>query len=531
MFRKRIKPVWRWIECHQTLLTASIGSTVVAVWTVLRHITNGMNFDVIGQIGVAEQWARGLHDGAVFGSTNYLLKMPLYALVNLLGWLPPTTRLLILALVCSVGAFLLIYLLLRKIVRMYGVQDLTLLNLGVLWLAIIAGRVFWVDYANSRNLEVAGGLTVLYLALLIQQRSADWRRWVGLVIAGSLVFFADPLQMYVIGGGIGLASLWVATRNNTHRRLALLTGSALFLAAVLSRVLAWVSTILLPVSYLTPPRTSVIFSIETLSAIGQNIATSTLRIFDINVFTKAFGVNSLRQLGSLLLLGLTVYVLARYRTSSPKRITAIFYWLIIWNYLVYIVSGNAGTAITERYLIMVPLFVVALLALHGDALHQRVRRSLVTLWIATVTMSGLLLFGGIVVEWPDRYKLDQPMFRLAAFAKTDRYDLIVSSQELAIPTNYYAGYDTTIVPTACQGNGQIATKNLFYDQAAYHEKIGRTSGVTAVVFPSGGIISGTLQCSEEDIRTQLGTPIIRQEVSGVGILYEYRSNSASLLSL
>lgn len=532
MFRKRFVAIARWVMHHQTILTAVTGSIIVAIWTVLRHITNGINFDVVGQIGVAQQWVHGLQGGAVFGSTNYLLKMPLYILVNLADWIPPVIRLLILALVCSVGAYLFIYFVLRKIARLYGVTDFALLNLGMLWLATIAGRVFWVDYANSRNLEVAGGLAVLYLVLLLLERGVTWRRLLGLIIASSLIFFADPLQLYVIGGGVGIVTALVAVRQKgAKRRVALLAGAAIVAGAVGSRLFAWLSTVLLPVSYLTPPRTSFALGVDTVTTLFQNVLTSTLRIFDINVFTKAFSVNSLRQLGGMLLLGIAVYILVRYRKSAPKAPVRLLCWLIVWNYVVYIVSGNAQVEMTERYLVMVPVLLITLLGLYGGLPQPKVLQKLTPIWLVTVSLSGALLFGAVILQWPSRYTLDKPMFAMADFAQAHHYDFVVTSRVLAVPGNYYAGYDAAIIPTICVDDVRIKADNLFYDQAAYKEKLGRTNGSVAVILPDEGIVSGAFHCSSEAVIRQLGTPNKVVALPTIGTLYEYDGNTAALRSL
>lgn len=532
MFHKRFVALMHWTRRHQTILTASVGSVIVAVWTLLRHITNGINFDVVGQIGVAAQWLHGLHEGAIFGATNYLIKMPLYMLVNTVHALPPTTRLLVLALLCSVGAYLLIYLLLRKIVRLYGVQDFTMLNLGMLWLATIAGRVFWTDYANSRNLEVAGGLAVLYLTLRIVERGVSWRSALGLVAVSALVFFADPLQLYIIGVGLGIACVALAVRNKGEKRWrTLLSGGALFVGMLLSRVLLWLSTVVLPVSYLSPPKTTLALDVSTMTALFQNTLTSTLRIFDINVFSKALSINSLRQVGGMVLFTAAVYVLIRYRTSPPKLAARFVCWLIVWNYIVYIASGSALAAATERYLIMVPLLVVLLFGLYGGLKQPVQLRGFSSLWIIVAATSAMLLFGAVIMQWPHRYKLDQPMLGVATFARSHTYDFIIVSRALAVPGNYYAGYDKTIVPAVCVDNMHIATSNLFYDHAAYAGKLGQTKGTVAVILPDDGITSDPFHCSTETILEQLGSPSRVVTDPAIGTVYEYSATSPVLRNL
>lgn len=532
MFQKGLRELIQWIIRHQTILTVSVGSGIVAIWTVLRHITNGINFDVVGQVGVAAQWAHGLHGGAVFGATNYLLKMPLYALINATPGIPPVVRLLILALICSVGAYLLIYCVARKVARLYGVKNLVLLNLGVLWLAIIAGRVFWVDYANSRNLEVAGGLAVLYLVLRTWEKGADWRRALAIIGLAALVFFADPLQLYIIGGGLGMAAAALVLKSKgEQRRRGLIGGGVLVASAILSRIFAWVSTVVLPVSYLDPPRSVPALGVDSLTTLAQNTVASTLRIFDVNVFSKAFGVNSLRQLGGMLLLGLTIYILIRYRKAAAKRPLRVLCWLVMWSYLVYFASGNALTAMTERYLIMVPVLVVVLLGLYGDLLRPVQYRRLVPLWLITVAASGVLLAGATILQWPSRYHLDKPMFATADFVSAHRYDFVVTSRGLAIPGNYYAGYEKTVVPTMCVDNTHIVATNLFYDQAGYSGRLGRTNGTVAVVLPGEGVISDPFSCSTAAILDQLGSPQRVFDLPNVGTVYEYDGSTDSLRGL
>lgn len=526
MFWKRFVALTQWVSRHQTSLTASVGSVIVGIWTVLRHIMNGINFDVVGQIGVAQQWVHGLHSGAIFGATNYLLKIPLYMLMNAAGPIPPATRLLVLALLCGIGAYLLIYLLLRKIVRLYGVKDFTLLNLGMLWLALIAGRVFWTDYANSRNLEVAGGLAVLYLTLRIIEKGVSWRFALGLAAVSALVFFADPLQMYTIGVGLGIACVVLAARSKgDKRRRTLLSGGGLIAGAILSRVLLWFSTTVLPVSYLTPPKTTLAIDVSTMTALFQNTLTSTLRIFDINVFSKALSVNSLRQVVAMVLFTTAVYVLIRYRTSPPKLPARFVCWLIVWNYIVYIASGSALAVATERYLIVVPLLVVLLFGLYGGPKQPIQFRWFSHLWIIAVATSAVLLFGAVIMQWPHRYKLDQPMLAVASFAQSHSYDFIIASRTLAVPANYYAGYDKTIVPAVCVDNMHIAASNLFYDQAAYAGKLGQTKGTVAVILPDDGITSDPFHCSTEIILEQLGTPTRVVTDPTIGTVYEYSATS------
>src|SRR5436305_279765 len=72
----------RWLSAYGRYISLIGGVIVVCLWTLIRHISNGINFDVVGQVGVAQQWAHGHMSGTQLGATSYLLKMPVYFALN-----------------------------------------------------------------------------------------------------------------------------------------------------------------------------------------------------------------------------------------------------------------------------------------------------------------------------------------------------------------------------------------------------------------------------------------------------------------
>ena len=518
----------QWLRQKQILIVSLVSSTFISVWTILRHITNGINFDVVGQIGVAEQWMNGIVGGAQLGSTNYLFKIPLYMLVNLFHFIEPKTRLLLLALAFNIATILTIYWLGRKILRLYDIKNYALLNFGVLWLSLISGRVFWTDYANSRNLEIAAGVAVIYLMLKL------WKKWSNktalvLLAVASCVFFSDPLQLYVIGAGgaiYGIVSALIS------RRAAPLKSSVvLVLAGIVSKVLLLLTTYLLPVHFLNAPKITITYSLDTFLTIVKNLVNATLRVFDINILTKALSVNSLRQVGGIVLLGFIVYIIIRYRKQVRFDSIDFFAFLIGWNYLVYIVSGNAIKPLTERYILLVPILVMLIVAFYGPiATKQLVKRGIL-LSHTVLLFSGLLLMGAVLMNWQNRFALDKPVFETARFARQSTYDFIVTSRGLAIPGNYYAGYAHTLVPLICVNNTRVVASNLFYDQGSYQFEIGMKKGITAVLLPNEGIVSDPFSCSRAVVLAQFGTPLRQFELNGVGTVYEYQSSNKALRPL
>lgn len=526
--QKFIRSLLRWLNTYRVFIVSLCSSLLVSIWTVLRHITNGINFDVVGQVGVAGQWASGIFGGVQLGSTHYLIKIPFYMLVNTFGFIEPKTRLLLLALLFNITAILVIYWLGRKILGLYNIKSSLLLEIGILWLSLISGRVLWTDYANSRNLEIAGGIAVLYLVLKLWR---EWRPKTALWLLGlaTIVFFSDPLQLFVIGVGAGAYGL-VTAYFPGNKAEKLKTSATLLAAGAMSKILLIFTTTLLPVRFLEAPKIDFTYKLDTFTTLFQNVVSSTLRVFDINILGKGFGVNSIRQLGGVVLLGFILFVIIRYRQKVKNEAVMLLWMLIGWNYLVYAASGNALKPLTERYIALVPVLLLLIFALHGGIVRKREQKASLASYLI-ISVSGLLLVGAVVVNWPNRFTLDKPMFAIADFARNSTYDFIITTRGLAIPGNYYAGYSKTIIPTICADNTRIVTSNLFYDESAYRSRLGRTPGKTALVIPAEGVVSDPFSCSREAVLAQLGQPDKQFELDNVGTIYEYSSNTETLRQL
>ncbi|MEJ0072774.1 MAG: hypothetical protein WDN27_01640 [Candidatus Saccharibacteria bacterium] len=327
-----------WLADHARLITYTVGPVLVTVWTVLRHWTNGVNFDVVGQVGVADQWAHGLHDGAQLGATNYLLKMPMYTVVNHLGGLSPHLKLLVLALLFNITTFVLLVFLFEKLLRLYGVRPGAPFYLAMLWLASISGRVWWLDYANSRNLETAGGVLVLYLACRFL-KLPGWRPAAWLITVGGVVFFADQLQIYSIAAGLVLYAALCVLRRRNREQLTVSTAlvGSLAGAIIFDKILHSLATSLLPISFLTAPTIAPTGSLlHTLAGTLKGIAVSTARIFDASFYASGSAPNLARELLNMATLLAVVGVVVYYwRRSRSRSLAAICLCCIITTYGAY----------------------------------------------------------------------------------------------------------------------------------------------------------------------------------------------------
>jgi hypothetical protein len=492
------------------------GCIVVYLWTVLRHITNGVNFDVVGQIGLVQQWAHGLHSGAQLGATNYILKMPLYWLVNSIGFLSPMTRLLVLALICNLATFILLFLLFEKILKVYAVRDKKWLYLGLFWLACIAGNVFWTDYANSRNLETVGGLLFVYLILKFLQQP---RRQTAVLamLTGSVVFFADSLQLYVCGVGICAYAIarW-ATNRLPARRLQALQVIGITLASFIGyKLLLLVIGSWLKISFFNAPRQSLHFSFDTL----QGVFRSTLDVFGADVFKQPFDANTGRELLGLIVLIGIVFAIVRYRSTVRVRtVFACGLIIIAVNYLVFIASGQAQAWATSRYLIMVPIFAILVLATIQPAKREKLSQKLWLGWFCMALLSCLLLAGALIIKWPERHAKDAHIFATVKFLDGQQYAL--SSREYGVTTTYFSLGKAQVLPLLCTPDNRLVPTDLYFDKAAF-ARFQKTDALTPILIPTGGIVSDHSICSQHDIENQFGPATAGFDVLDIGTVLVY----------
>jgi hypothetical protein len=495
------------------LLTMVSGSLIVSVWTLFRHITNGVNFDIVGQIGLADQWVQGLHAGVQLGTTNYLLKIPLYLVVNTLDFLSPMNRLLLLALAFNIATFLLLFILFEKILKLYGVKDKNWLYLAMLWLATICGSVFWVDYANSRNLETVGGILFIYLVLKLLSKPRGSTAAL-IVLAGSVTFFADSLQLYVCGVGACafVCGRWLWRRTGKHALDAARVVGLTALGYIGALLLGFVARHALNVSFLTAPHNTTSFEPQTL----QGILRSTLDIFGANFIKAPYGLNTIRELLSFCLLLTGVLIITRVITKNRSG-TVVWFGLatIGVNYLVYIASGQVLVWATARYLIMVPLLLALLLAVTGERFAFSHQKKLQIGWLAVVSLSVLMLVGALAVKWPERHSKDQHIYATVAFLEASHTQYALSSREVGITTTFFAQGETTVLPMLCTSERRLTPTHLFYDRTPFR-KAADFNGSISIILPLGGIVSGEFVCSEQDIEAQFGVPADTSEIPGTG---------------
>ncbi len=523
----------RWLSIHARVvrfaqpLTLAGGSLIVAIWTVIRHITNGVNFDVVGQIGLAQQWTDGLHTSAELGTTNYLLKIPIYMLVNQLHFLSQMNRVLLVALLFNIATFLLLFWLFSKIMAITAprIKNRAWLYLGSVWLATIAGSVFWVDYANSRNLETVGGILYLYFALkYLQTKKPTVLIW--LCLTGSLVFFADALQFYVCGLGVCIYALsrWVQRKKGLHAMQAgaiLVTTALSWLSAT---GLALLAKHYLQVSFLTAPRVVIHASANDVWLTVKGLALNTLDVFGANFAKSPYGLVTLRAVVDAVLLIMAVgFVSKNWQRLRKQKAFGLVVASLFANYAVYVASGQAMQSGSARYLVMVPLLMVMLVAITSDKGTKARKRQIQHRWLFVALVSVIMLLGALVVSWPQRHSKDTHIMQLVAYLEQHHYQYALGSREDGVTTTYFASGKATVLPMGCRSGKRLVPTNLFYDYDAFNG-LYDYKGAVPVILSNDGIRFGNVTCSKQNIIAQFGIPKQEQTIPGVGTALVYEAD-------
>lgn len=520
-----------WLARNARVLSLIGGTVAVSLWTVIRHITNGVNFDVVGQVGLAQQWANGQISGVQLGATNYLLKIPIYFIANQVQVLSPMQRLLVLALLFNIVTFLLLFILFEKFCILYNTKQRGWLYLALGWLAVIAGNVFWIDYANSRNLEVVGGVLFVYLvSKFIHQRHLLLLPVIA--ITGSLVFFADTLQLYVCG--VGVCAYVVGRFGLQRTRSAAVTALSVLLVTAVSyagsRELFSLATRYLHVSFYAPPTTKP--ALSNVLDLLQGVGSSTLKIFGANFIKTPFTLSSVREVLNAVMLLLAAWLVVQAFLKARLRVAAgLMVLLMTLNYLVYVASGQVMSWETSRYLIMAPVFMVlAVSVLGGTEQNTRRQRRLRYSWLALLLVSGSMLCGALAVSWPSRHQKDAHIYTQVSYLQSHQYRYAIGSREFGVTTSYFAGDSAVALPFGCESNHMISPTNLFYDNAVFKGLYDYT-GEVPVVLQQSGITFGPNTCSKQDIVRQLGVPKREEPVPGVGMALVYDAASLHITGI
>ena len=482
-------------------LLAYMGSAgFMTLWTILRFFTQKTIFDLVGHQVLAQQLLHGGIAGAGVGVTNYLPKIVfLYVPLHLVPG-SPRIKLLILTVIVNIATVVLLGLILERILHKFNVKAGPLLWIGLLWLAAIAGSVFWVQFTNSRNLEVVGGVLLLYLGICYLEQPS-WQRLAALSLFASALFFADTLQLYMTALPLALYGVTMAVRNRSFQTISLLV-AGLVAAYLGAKILFAASAWLFSIHFIQNGGGTVV-SLHSLAhcAVGSLKALA-------HLYSGGGDAGKLREACNLIFLGMLVLlsIYAIWRKLLPKRLMLLIGYILIINIVVYTVSGQAESTATERYIIMTAPALVLLLG--GLQANWKAFRKM-GLVIATVLIAtnGLFLTRALAASSAHRFFKDDHLASIARYIQGNPNVLPYASMDTAIPMSYLYGSDAAApLPLSCSGS-RLIKNSTFYSQTTYRQR--EKSGYTtmAIILDGNAITNTPNVCSQSVIIAQLGEPL------------------------
>jgi len=444
---------------------------------------------------------------AVVGTTNYLWKMLIfYAPTDILPG-SPRIKLIVLTILINILTFILLVLVLEKLCTEIGIKVSSYFYAGLIWLTLIAGSVFWVQFTNSRNLEVVGGVYLIYLGIKLIHKLTT-KLAVGTLLLASILFFSDPIQVYMTAVPL-LIYAYVqsySTKVNIQRP-AWLT-AILSIAYLASKVITLAATHIFSLQFTRAPGLATITTYS-LSSWFHNIL-DTGKSF-IQLYDGGHELGRVVQLLDLLLVGLSIiyFIIWALKKRSLRKVMWLVSIVFVIDAVVYMASGQSYTGGTSRYLIMtVPMLII----IFGAVGTLRLLRVFLALAVFAIFINGLVLTSTTIKAWGTRFTGDQHLVSAVKYLNQQRYPYAYASMDTAIPTSYYYNPRTTVLPLSCF-NGVLARAYLFYGKEVFIKAESTPTSLVPIILDGGSIRNYPNTCTKYDVIKQFGNPAGIQSTS------------------
>ena len=487
---------------HSRSLTLIGGSFGISAWTMLRFFVKPSTFDLVGQQLLAGQWIKGFHSGATVGPTNYILKM-LFVYIPF-GWLhiSPRLGLVLMTLIIDIATYILLVLVLEKIVLQFFKNLSVVFYLSCLWLALMAGSMYWIQFANSRNIEIVGGLLVVLMGFGYIKSSSIYRL-IAITTLSSLVLFADPLQLYMTIVPFLLYEFIVIltskfNKKNLTKWLGLVV--ALMLGFVGSKLLTLIAQKIWNVNFIALTFHRNGFNI--LATITRSLEPAVKQMARLYVGGYEYG----RYVEALNLTFVSIIVIIglyyMFKKLLPIKLTIFVLTFWVCDLAFYILSGQALQNQTSRYLIMtIPIFVILLTGILF--INNKLRIKLVISTIIIILINSLTIVSVLTSNWNPSFTKDSHISSVTGFITTNKYPFAYASMDDALPADYYSNSQVKILPLSCN-NGILAPSYLFFDEG-YYKATSDLKTVTIPLILDGNQISNTPSvCSLASIKSEIG---------------------------
>ena len=487
---------------HSRSLTLIGGSFGISAWAMLRFFVKPSTFDLVGQQLLASQWIRGFHSGATLGPTNYILKM-LFVYIPF-GWLhiSPRLGLVLMTLIIDIATYILLVLVLEKIVLQFFKNISVVFYLSCLWLALMAGSMYWIQFVNSRNIEIVGGLLVVLMGFGYIKLSSIYRL-IAITMLSCLVLFADPLQLYMTLIPFLLYEFIIIltskyNKQNLTKWLGLVV--ALMLGFMGSKLLAYIAQKIWNVNFiaLTTHRNG--FNI--LATVTRSLVPAVKQMARLYVGGYEYGryVEALNLIFVSIIVIIGLYYMFKKLLPIKLTIFVLTFWLC--DLAFYILSGQALQNQTSRYLIMtIPIFVILLTGVLS--INNKLRIKLVISTIIIILINSLTLVSALASNWNPSFTKDSPISSVIGYITTNKYPFAYASMDDALPTDYYSNSQVKILPLSCN-NGTLSPSYLFFDKGYYKATADLKTVTVPLILDSNQIVNTPSVCSLASIKSEIG---------------------------
>jgi hypothetical protein len=458
------------------LMALSVGSLLVIIWTIARTLAPPATFDLYGQQVLTHQWLHGFHDYALIGITHYLLKMGLlYAPLDILPG-DPRLKLLLLTAGVNLVTFIVIFVLLEKILQLFKLRPGLIFYVAMVWSASISGSIYWIQYTNSRNLEVAGGVLLIFLSLKYWLH--PYRRLLmGLGIVATILLFSDTLQTYMTLLPLIVFLLWRRLQGEGSWKL--FRYIAIILAAGFGESLqSWPSAAVGTVKWF-----AVLFSggVE---------------------FARPLQALNMALAGLLLCLALVYWC----QSARHRTVLGLCLMVVAVNTSVYFLSGQSLVAGTSRYLVMtMPMVLLASAVVAASASHT-VRQMIAMGFVGLSLLNGIMVAHVLQDTSGKTFPSDRHLQAVHNYLQKHHYRTAFTSLDTAVPATYLLGDHPALLPLSCEA-GTLSPRYLFYDQAVSKHTIFKAHEITPLILDGDAIANYPIRCTETTATKQLGAPI------------------------
>lgn len=498
-----------------------------------------MHGDLVAQQLMILQWTTGTeHVYATAEATNYIIKFPFYWLMEQLIASPLAT-VITTAIGLNIVGWGLAWLFLYKIISLVGwstKKTRATLAILMVYVATISDSVYWILFPNSRNLEVALMIAVMY-GILWTAKNAKRMKWYnylllptvfGVIFANDLmamVLIAAPLGLYYVIK-LGVSALRRASYTEAVSSIAPLL--VIGLSAIFYKLL---NRFALSHIFVTPdkaggaaipdlastPETILGLGFSALHQLGVDIFGRPLVAFD----TAPYLINWL-VLAAIVAAICIALKNVSYRKNGVVQATALT--LIFLPVIVFLTGFSSAEGIgigSARYMIVLPFLVIVLVVgavrYMRPAVAKKVTLSLMAL-VMVSTLAFLTAYGRETVyavrdqAWETR---NARVYELIDVMAEHGISKGYSSIQTAQTVTYFTEQKTLMLPVACDTSVEGKPVQYVTDWLIEASTLFEPSGRTAIEVDT--VPSKKNLCSLDLVKRQVGVQgLVAEEVINDG---------------